>query len=96
VLFEAALDLQIESAAAADEEVDALDREVEADTQSILRLVRSARARDLGDAAVSSPFPRWEQTRRRLARWAGGDEGEGALSPAEEPVRSARPGVSSS
>jgi hypothetical protein len=71
-LFEAALDLQMERAVAAEEEVDALEHEREAETQDILKLVRTARANDVGDSK-RSPFPKWERTRRRLAHWANGE-----------------------
>jgi hypothetical protein len=77
-LYEAALDSQMEHAAAADAELAALDDEREAETQAILRAVRRARAHDLDSTAPRSPFPRWEEKRERLARWAAGENGNGA------------------
>ncbi len=91
-LYAAALELQMEEVATAEEEIDGLEHEREADTQAILRLVRSARANDLGDGPAESPFPRWEQTRRRMAQWAGGggEAEDGTPEPAPED-RAAQP-----
>lgn len=72
-LYAAALDLQMEEVATAEEEIYGLQDEREADTQAVLRLVRSARANDVGESPADSPFSRWEETRHRLAQWAGGE-----------------------